>query len=146
MKLMQIKLEVKNNVISFQNQYLKECFIGKGAIGGKRNKYNVKIASQCHPQIDIEKDDGENLVINIFLRGTDSEPDFVWDDTKVRAEEVDIVVGKLLMSLALFDLKNSIPEIDGEEKISELIFNGTKYELDTSKQLEIARFLLGDIL
>ena len=147
MRLMQIKLEVRNNVISFQNQYLKECFIGKGNIDGKkRNKYNVKVMSQCHPQIDVGRDDGNNLAINIYLQGTDSGPEFIYDGPKVSAEEIDIVIGKILVSLALFDLKNSIPEIDGEERVSELIFNGIKYELDTSKQLEIARFLLGNEL
>jgi hypothetical protein len=147
MRLMQIKLEAKNNVISFQNQYLKGCFLGKGIISGnKRDKFNVRIISQAHPQLDVYIDDyGKPNVVDIYLQGTDLVPDYVWN-TGTRTKEVDLIVGKVLMSLALFDLKNSIPEIDGTERLSELILNGTRYEIDLSKQIEIARFLLGNEL
>jgi hypothetical protein len=144
MKLLKIKLEVNGNEISFKNEYLKRCFVNRGQLA-KRNKYGVKIMSQCHPQIDIEHDESDNPRISIYLYGSNDDPNYVWSGYKVDKNEIEYVVGAILMSLANFDMRNSTND-DGEDKVSELILNGVKHNIDIGKQVEIARFLLGDKL
>lgn len=144
MKLLKIKLEVNGDKISFKNEYLKKCFVNRGSLT-RRNKYGVKIESQCHPQIDITFDDSDNMSTNIYLYGSNEDPNYVWSDYRVRKDKIEYAVGVILMSLANFDIRNST-DSDGDDKISELVLNGTKYDMDVGKQVEIARFLLGDKL
>jgi hypothetical protein len=144
MKLIKITLKVNGNKINFKNEYLKSVFVGKGLLS-RKNKYGVRIASNLHPQIDVAYSGKDGVETDLYLQGSNGNTDFVWGDYEIRKDKVEHVVGTILMSLANFDIRNSTNE-DGEDKISEIVLNGIKYDMDISKQLEIARFLLGDKL
>lgn len=142
MKSMIIKIEVVGNKILFSNSYINKELRGK--LRYKETIYPIQISSCSNPQLSIDiSERGKINLVEVFLRGDDAKRDNIVSDNELKTEAmVSEVVGWVLMSSAKYDMSFG----SGEEKESTLVMNGTVFKMDTSKQLDMAKYLLGGLL
>lgn len=140
MKSMSIKIEVIGNTILFSNSYIDENF--RGRLRYRENKYPISISSCSNPQLSVEFNESNKIhQIKVFLQGCEKGYDDTVSDCTLESETmISEVVGWILMSCAKCDMSTKSPR---EETESILIINGTVIKMDTSKQLDMARYLLG---
>lgn len=140
MKSMNIKIEVICNTILFSNSYIDENL--RGYLQYIEKKYPIKIISCSNPQLSVEFDESNKIhQVKVFLQGNEKRyNDIVSDCTLASEAMISEVVGWILLSCAKCDMLNQSPR---EETESTLIINGIVIKMDTGKQLDMARYLLG---
>lgn len=140
MKSMNIKIEVVCNTILFSNSYIDENL--RRHLRYKEKKYPISISSCSNPQLSVEFNESNKIhQIEVFLQGDEKRYDDIVSDCTLASETmISEVVGWILMSCAKCDMLTQSPR---EETESTLIINGTVIKMDTGKQLDIARYLLG---
>lgn len=140
MKSMVIKIEIVGNEILFSNSYIDKNL--RGRLRYVEKKYPIKISSCSNPQLSVEFNESNKIhQVKVFLQGDEKRYDDVVSDFTFESEAmISEVVGWILMSCAKCDMLSQSPR---EETESTLIINGTVVKMDTSKQLDIARYLLG---
>ena len=141
MKTISVKIEVKGNTISFSNTYLNRNL--RSNLSYDEDKFRLKIRSNSHPELHVEMNESDKIhLIKVFMRGDRQVEDDNISSVNLRSEnQVTEVVGKILLSLAKYDMTYVFTK--EEEKESILIMNGITVKMDTSKQLDMARYLLG---
>lgn len=139
MKSMNIKIEVIGNTVLFSNSYIDENF--RGRLRYIENEYPIRISSCSNPQLSVEFNESNKIhQVQVFLQGDSKSDDNIVSDFTLESETmISEVVGWILMSCAKCDMSMKSPR---EETESILIINGTVIKMDTSKQLDMARYLL----
>lgn len=140
MKSMNIKIEVVGNTILFSNSYIDESL--RGHLRYTEKKYPIKVSSCSNPQLSVEFNESNKIhQVKVFLQGDEKRHDDIVSDCPLASDTmISEVVGWILMSCAKCDMLTKSPR---EETESTLIINGTVIKMDTGKQLDIARYLLG---
>jgi hypothetical protein len=140
MKSMNIKIEVVGNTVLFSNSYIDESL--RGHLRYTEKKYPIKINSCSNPQLSVEFNESNKIhQVKVFLQGEEKRHDDIVSDAILLSDTmVSEVVGWILMSCAKCDM---LTKSQREETESTLIINGTVIKMDTGKQLDIARYLLG---
>ena len=141
MKTISVKIEVNGNTISFSNTYLNRNL--RSNLSYDEDKFRLNIRSNSHPELRVEMNESDKIhLIKVFMRGDRQVDDDNISSVNLRSEnQVTEVVGKILLSLAKYDMTYVFTK--EEEKESILIMNGITVKMDTSKQLDMARYLLG---
>ena len=141
MKTISIKIEVDRNTISFSNTYLNRKL--RCNLSYNEDKFPLRIRSNAHPELSVETNESDKIhLIKVFMRGDIQSRDDDISSVILRSEhQVTEVVGRILLSLAKYDMVNVFAE--EKEKESILIMNGITVKMDTGKQLDMARYLLG---
>lgn len=143
MKSMNIKVEVIGNTILFSNSYIDEEL--RGRLRYKDEKYPIRISSCSNPQLSIGFNESNRVhQVKVFLQGDDRSSDNIVSDFTLESEiMVSEVVGWILLSCAKCDMSMQSSK---EETESTLVICGTVIKMDTSKQLDMARYLLGGVV
>lgn len=140
MKSMNIKVEVIGNTILFSNSYIDEKL--RGRLRYIEEKYPIKISSCSSPQLSVEFNESNKIhQVKVFLQGDDKCDDDIVSDFTLKSEiMVSEVVGWILLSCVKCDMSM---QSTTEETESTLVIGGTVIKMDTGKQLDMARYLLG---